>query len=83
MAISVKRILTFRGKMTDVDTLQSQLFPTPLINKPPYDGVGFDTDSYLHSPAGCCGLMSFKNLTPKAPLSDQIQCLVLDFFCHN
>lgn len=31
--------------MTDVDTLESQLFPTPLINKSLYDVMGFETDS--------------------------------------
>lgn len=30
----------FGGEMTDVDTLQSQLLPTPLINKSPYDVLG-------------------------------------------
>lgn len=69
--------------MTDVDTLQSQLFPTPLINESPCDVLGLEADSYLHSPAGCCGFVSFKNLTPKDCLSGQIQGLVLDFLCSN
>lgn len=60
----------FWGKMTDVDALQSQLFPTPLINKSLYDVMGFETGSYVLSPAECSGLVSFKKLNPKACLSD-------------
>lgn len=43
--------------MTDVDTLQPQLFPTPWINKSLYDAMGFETDSYTLSPAECCRLV--------------------------
>lgn len=69
--------------MTDVGTLQSQLFPTPLINKSLYDVMAFETDSNMLSATECCGLVSFKKLNLKACLSDSIQCIVLDFFCSN
>lgn len=56
--------------MADVDTLQPQLFPTPLINKSLYDVMGFETDSYILSTAKCCGLVSFKQLNSTPCLSD-------------
>lgn len=69
--------------MTDVGTLQSQPFPTPLINKSPYDVMAFETNSYKLSAIECCGLVNFKKLNLKPCLSDIIQCIVLDFFCSN
>lgn len=56
--------------MTDVETLRSQLLPTPLINESLYDVMGFEMDTDMLSPAECCGLVSFKRLNLKACLSE-------------
>lgn len=69
--------------MTDFGTLQSQLFPTLLINKSLYDVMAFETDQFMLSATECCGLVSFKKLNLKPCLSDSVQCIVLDFFCSN
>ena len=64
--------------MTDVAPLQSQLFPTPLINKSLHDVTGFEMDSEMLTAARCCGWVSFKKLNWEPSLSDSVQCSVRD-----
>lgn len=45
--------------MTDVGTLQSQLFPAPLISKSLCDVMGLEIDSYMLDPVACGVLNAF------------------------
>ena len=51
--------------MTDVDTLQSQLFPTPLVSKSLYGVMDFENELICFCAAERGGLVFFKKLNPR------------------
>lgn len=57
--------------MTDVDTLWSQLFPAPLVNKSLYDVMTLRGIHVCLAQLNDSGLVSLKNLNPKACLQTQ------------